>query len=302
MQKVDLSIVIVTFNSEGTIRECIESIYDTIEKNSFEVLISDNSPNKNTQEAIKPLLSKYKGMTYQFNDANLGFSKGNNAVVKKTRGEYVLFLNPDTMLHAKTVDGMIEFMKKHPDCGASTCAITTPTGAIDDTAHRGFPTPWRSFTHFAYLSKLFPKSKHFAGYSMGYLDYSKLQEIDALAGSFMLMPHKLGEELGWWDEDFFFYGEDIDFCYRIKERGFKIYYVPQFTTLHIKGVSSGIKKESEGISKATKSIQRMLTKHRFQAMRIFYDKHYKDSYPSFFRFLVLFAVDVKWRIADFKYR
>jgi GT2 family glycosyltransferase len=292
MKKKDLSIVIVTFNSEDTIVECIDSILATIKEHSFEIIVSDNSRNELTQMAV----GKYKNnnkVVYMKNDDNFGFSKGNNLGIKKANGNYLLFLNPDTKMYEKTIDGMLEFMKQHPDCGASTCFVKLPNGQLDDSAHRGFPTPWNSFSHFSGLSKVFPKSRSLGGYNLTYLDTQQIHEIDSLAGSFMLVPFKVGEKLNWWDEDYFFYGEDIDFCYRIKKAGYKIYFVPEFSILHMKGISSGIKKVSKDVTKASSETKKIATYHRFRAMEIFYDKHYKKRYPSVVTALVMSGIRLK---------
>lgn len=293
MSKVDLSIVIVAYNSEDLILTCLDSIYKTCKKNTFEVVVSDNSPNDATKEIIEENKKNYPGLIYIKNADNIGFSAANNVGVKKTTGEYLLFLNPDMKIYDGTLDGMLEFMREHKDAGAATCYVELLNGQLDDSAHRGFPTPWRAISHFAGLSKVFPKSKIFAGYNMTYLDLTKTHEIDALAGSLLLISRELGEKLGWWDEDYFFYGEDIDFCYRIRKLGYKIYFVPEFRALHYKGVSSGIKSVSKEITHASRETRIRATNWRFDAMRIFYDKHYKNRYPSFFRELVLAGISVK---------
>jgi GT2 family glycosyltransferase len=293
MPKVSLSIVIVTYNSEDLIIDCLDSIYNTCKKNSFEIVISDNSPNDATYQIIEKNKKRFNNLTFIKNSDNLGFSKANNVGIKKTSGEYVLFLNPDMKLYEKTLDGMIDFMRGHKDAGAATCDVMLLNGKHDDSSHRGFPTPWRALCHFSGISKVFPASRLFAGYNMTYLDFTKTHEIEALAGSFMIVPRVIGEILSWWDEDYFFYGEDIDFCYRIKALGYKIYFVPQFRALHYKGVSSGIKSVSKNITKASRETKIMVTNWRFDAMMIFYDKHYKKKYPSLLRSFVLAGISVR---------
>jgi GT2 family glycosyltransferase len=132
---------------------------------------------------------------------------------------------------------------------------------------------------------------------MTYLDLSLTHEIDALAGSFMIVPRKVGDQLSWWDEDYFFYGEDIDFCYRIKKAGYKIYFVSKFRARHYKGVSSGIKSVSKNITRATRETRLKVTDWRFDAMKIFYDKHYKNRYPPIVRNIVLAGVTLRKFIA-----
>jgi GT2 family glycosyltransferase len=299
MRNPDVSIIIVTYNSQQTILDCINSILKTVKQNKYEIIISDNSSDDLTYDKIFSILQTNNNLIYIKNKENVGFSKGNNVGIKKSTGDYVLFLNPDTKVYDKTIDGMIDFMKENPDCGASTCFVELPDGKLDDSSHRGFPTPWNSFSHFSYLSKMFKKSKIFGGYNLTYLDTSKIHEIDALAGSFMLVPRNVGEKLSWWDEDYFFYGEDIDFCYRIKKAGYKIYFVPKFRALHLKGISSGIKRVSKEKTRASEETRKLATFHRFHAMEIFYDKHYKDKYPKVVNFLVLNGINFRKKIAEF---
>ncbi len=128
---------------------------------------------------------------------------------------------------------------------------------------------------------------------MTYLDFNKTHEIDALAGSFLLISRELGNKLKWWDEDYFFYGEDIDFCYRIKQAGFKIYFVPEYKALHYKGMSSGIKKVSQDATKASNETKIWATNQRFKAMEIFYKKHYKKKYPGIINWMVYSAIKIK---------
>lgn len=300
MKKIDVSIIIVTFNSQNTIVDCIDSILNTVRKNTFEIIVSDNSKNDETEKIIKEKYSKNDKITFIHNEENLGFSKGNNVGIKKATGRFVLFLNPDTKVYTDTIDGMIDFMEKNPDCGASTCFMELPNGELDDSSHRGFPTPWNSLSYFSSLSKLFPKTKLFGGYNMTFEDTSKTHEIDALAGSFMLVPSAIGEKLKWWDEDYFFYGEDIDFCYRLKKAGYKIFFVPEFRALHLKGVSSGIKDVSKNVTQASLETKRWATNHRFAAMEIFYNKHYKDKYPKIVTSLVLMGIKAKKKLAERK--
>lgn len=290
---IDLSIIIVAYKSEDTIVGCINSILETVKKNNFEILISDNSPNQLTQKAVKESFGHNNRISCWLNSQNYGFSKGNNIAIKKARGKYVLFLNPDTKVYQDTIDGMVEFVINTPDCGAATCKVVLPDGKLDDSSHRGFPTPWRAFSHFSGLSKVFPKTKLFGGYNLSYLDLSKLHKIESLAGSFMIVPYSVGAKLNWWDEDYFFYGEDIDFCYRIKKAGYEIYFVPGFSALHMKGVSSGIKKVSKDVTRATAATKKLATYHRFHAMEIFYDKHYAKIYPPAIRQIVMLGIKLK---------
>jgi GT2 family glycosyltransferase len=293
MNNIDLSIITVAFKSQDQIPRWVDSIVKTVKKNSYEMIVSDNSPDHETEEVVEKLKAQHQNLVYVYNNANIGFSAGNNVGVKKSKGKYLLFLNPDMEVQEGTIDGFIEFLKKNPDAGTATPAVFLPSGKLDDSCHRGFPTPWNSFTYFSGLSKLFPKTKLFAGYNMTYLDFLKTHEIDSLAGSFLIISRKLGNELKWWDEDYFFYGEDIDFCYRIKRAGYKIFFVPVYKALHHKGMSSGIKKVSQESSKATLDTKIWATNQRFKAMEIFYRKHYQKKYPLIINQLVYLAIKMK---------
>lgn len=204
-----------------------------------------------------------------------------------------MFLNPDTIVYPNTLGAMIDFMDTHDDAGVATCKVVLPNGELDESCHRGFPTPWNAFSYFSGISKLFPKSKLFSGYTLTFIDLSITHEIDSAAGSFMLVRREAGESVGWWDVDYFFYGEDIDFCYELKAKGWKVYYVPTVSVLHYKGVSGGIKIVSKEITTADDKTRRLATRARFEAMKIFYKKHYLKKYPSLITWLVLSGINIK---------
>ena len=304
MKTVDVSIVIVSFNTRDLTIECIGSVVRTIKKSSYEIIVVDNNSEDESVKKIKSLKLKVQNDSSKLkiveNTENVGFSAANNIGVKEASGRYILFLNSDTVVSANTIDGMVEFMDKNKDTGAATCFVRLPNGKLDDAAHRGFPTPWRALSHFSNLSKLFRRAQLFAGYSLGHLDLNKTHEIDALAGAFMMVRSEAGEEAGWWDEDFFWYGDDLDFCYRLKEKQWKIYFVPEFEILHYKGASGGIKKHSGYASSANDKIRKRAHEARFSAMKIFYNKHYQDKYPRIVRSIVLSGINLKKFISGIK--
>lgn len=297
MEKVDLSIVIVSYNTEKLTLEAVKSIEENYPKQtqsgSFEIIVSDNGSADNTVGSLRNYKSKSKIKTLEIieNKKNLGFAKGNNVGIKKTKGRHVLFLNSDTVVYKDTLSEMVDFMDAHKDAGAATCKIEIPSGGIDEASHRGFPTPWNAFCHFSKLEKIFPKSKIFAGYTQGWKDFNSIHTVDSVVGAFMIVRRVAGEQIGWWDEDYFFYGEDLDFCYSLGKKGWKVYYVPQFSILHYGGVSSGIKKQSQNIT--TSNIERkiMVQNARFDAMKIFYKKHYEKKYPKVITWFVFKGID-----------
>jgi GT2 family glycosyltransferase len=291
MAQIDLSIIIVSYNTRDFLAECLESIQkNASDELSYEVIVVDNS---STDDSVAFLKQHFPDVQLIASPENLGFSKANNLGVAKSKGRYVLFLNPDTVIYKGTLEHMVKFMDVTKDAGAATCYLEMSNGKLDDATHRGFPTPWNSFSHFSGLSKIFPNTKVFGGYNLGWQDLKKTHDIDALAGAFMLVRREAGDEVGWWDERYFFYGEDLDFCYQLKKKGWKIYFVPDVKILHYKGVSGGIKKHSQHLSTATSETKVRSTLARFEAMKIFYKKNYMKRYPGFVTWLVFRGIDLK---------
>ncbi|OGH18865.1 MAG: hypothetical protein A2770_04480 [Candidatus Levybacteria bacterium RIFCSPHIGHO2_01_FULL_38_12] len=291
---MDISILIVSYNSKIFLRECIDSIEKNIlNKIKKEIIVVDNASGDGSAETIR---NSFKDVILVENKENLGFSKANNIGIKKSKGNYILFLNPDTLVREKSIETLLGFLDEHTQVGAVTCKVELPNGEIDDASHRGFPTPWNSFCYFSGLTKLFPHSKLFSGYTMGWKDLSTIHEIDACGGAVMLVRRKAGDDVKWWDEDYFFYGEDLDFCYRLKQKGWKIFYYSNVSILHYKGVSSGIKDISKDRTTANKETRNRASKARFDAMRIFYKKHYEKKYPRFVSWLVHKGIDIKEKL------
>jgi GT2 family glycosyltransferase len=292
-KKVDLSIVILNYNTKEMTIEAIASIERNYPKEvasgNFEVIVTDNASPDKSLESFKEYKKSTAITSFHVvdNGGNIGFAAGNNKGIPYAKGRYILFLNPDTVVYPKTLTTMVEFMDAHTDAGAATCKVVTPSGVIDEASHRGFPTPWNAFTHFSGLEKVFSHSRLFAGYTRGWEDLEKVHTVPAIVGAFMMVRREVGEKIGWWDEDYFFYGEDLQFCYNINALGYKIYYVPQVRILHYGGVSSGIKKQSQNVTTANIDTKRKVQGWRFDAMRIFYKKNYKSSYPPFVHWLVM---------------
>jgi hypothetical protein len=296
---VDLSIIIVSYNTREFLRNCLKSILSSINgKLGYEVIVVDNASTDGTIQEIKNFLRsrislRETNLKFVQNKKNIGFSKANNIGINSAKGRHILFLNPDTIVYPNTLETMVDFMDKHKDVGCATCLVKLPNGKIDDASHRGFPTPWNAFCYFSGLSTLFPKSKWFSGYGLTFMDLSTIHEIDAACGAFMLVRRIAGEKVGWWDEDYFFYGEDIDFCYELKQKKWKVYYVPTVSILHYKGVSGGIKKVSKDITTADIKTKILATRARFEAMKIFYKKHYLKKYPLIITLLARLGINIK---------
>lgn len=284
---MDLSLVIVSFNTKEILDECLKSVQKAAKNLQTEIFVVDNNSSDGTAQMVK---KNHPWVKLIANRNNLGFSKANNQALAKARGQYILVLNPDTKLLPDTLTKMMVFMKKNLDVAVATCKVELKNGQLDRDCRRHFPSAWRSFCHFSGLSKIFPGSKIFDQYYMGYLSTDNEHEVDACAGAFMFIRKSAMDKVGLFDEDFFFYGEDLDWCWRFREAGYKIVYTPITKIIHYKGVSSGIKKETQEISKATKESKKRALKESTRAMRLFYQKHYQDKYPFFINWLVLFGI------------
>lgn len=292
---IDFLIVILSYNTKELLRDCIRSIKKSeLEGITYEIVVVDNASRDGSAEIVR---KEFPDITLIANKENIGYSKGNNLGVQEAKGRYIVFLNADTLVYARTIKTMIRFMDEHQEAGAATCKVLLPNNNLDDSCHRGFPTPWNALYHFSGLSRIFPRSRIFAGYSLRFLDLDKTHEIDSCSGAFIIVRRQAGEEIGWWDEDFFWYGEDLDLCFRLKERGWKIYFVPTVKILHYKGVSGGIKSISQHLTRATKETRLRATRARFEAMKIFYKKHYVDKYPKIITWLVMQGINFKHRLS-----
>lgn len=282
---MDVSIITLNFNTPDLTAALLESLsrIKRADEIDFEVLMVNLTPD----DGLHQILKKKYSWVREVEAENRGFAANNNVAIPKASGRYLLFLNSDTIVPAGALSEMVRLMNDDPRIGAATCYIELKSGGMDVDCHRGFPTPWASFCHFAGLEKLFPRSKIFGRYHQTWKDFGKTHEIDSCCGAFMIVRRQAMDEVGIWDDDFFFYGEDLDWCYRIKQAGFKVVYHPVVKIIHHKGATSGIRKESREVTTATKETHRKIAKASTDAMRIFYNKHYRQKYSVVVTWLVL---------------
>lgn len=291
-----LSIIVSTFNIKDLLRDCLESVkraeIAVIKAGySMEVIVSDNGSD-DTDEMMK---KDFPEMKYSRN-GNVGFSRSNNIVRDKCAGKYVLMLNADTTVDENTFVESLKYMEDHKDVGAMTCKIVMTDGSLDKDARRSFPTPWVAFTHMSMLDRLFPTSKIFAKYWYGYLSPDIEAEVDVLEGAYCLIPKVVMDKIDWYDEDYFLNGEDIDLCWKIKESGYKIMYVPSIKISHYKGAAKG-KTQKPGVKvKVDPVIKKKVLLAGADAMKIFYNKHYKKRYPVALTVVILSGIWVMKQI------
>lgn len=288
LKNPNISIIIVNYNAEKFLRDTLKSIM--MQKGIVvETIIVDNDSTDNSRSMVN---QEFPTVTWVQRNTSHGFSAGNNAGLPFAHADTILFLNPDASFTGSS-DLKLCFDKLWSDdhIGALTARVNLAlTGDIDETCHRGFPTPWAGFTHFSGLSKLFSKVSIFNEYTKSYLGYSTEHNIDAIGGMFMLMKRSVGEQVGWWDEDYDFYGEDLDLCYRLVQAGYHNLYYPSVTVLHYKGVTTGMSKQSSSISVAKNSTTRQVKSWSIAAMELFYNKHYVQKYPFYINWIVFLGI------------
>lgn len=308
---MDLSIIILNYNTKDQLRDCLKSIIwlyrepEIVEetegpkKLEAEIIVVDNNSTDGSVEMIEKEFPQIKLIK---NQQNLGFAAGNNIGIKQAHGEYILLLNPDTIVPHNTLADMIEFMEKNPRFAASTCLVELNNGEIDWASHRGFPTPWASLTYFLGLEKLDILPKIFGQYHQTWQDLSQPHEIDACSGCFMLVRREAINEVGLLNEDYFIYAEDIDWCYRFKEAKWHVAFNPVVKITHLKGVASGLKPETQEITTADLATKIKMTEYFFDTMKIFYQKHYESKYPGIVTSLVYLLVNLmkKYKIWKLK--
>lgn len=286
-----LSIVIVNYNTRQLLDDCLASLFAAVAPaGGMEIIVVDNASSDGSQALVR---QKYPMVQLIASEVNRGFSAANNLGVGVANGRFILFLNSDTRVDANALVEPLAYLEQHPDVGALTVRLIYPTGERDPDNHRGFPTPWNAICHFSGLSKLFPNDPRFNGYFQSYQNMAETHAVDVIAGSYMLMPLALCRELGGWDETYFFYGEDIDFCYRIRQVGYQIVYYPHVEVLHYKGASSGLRKESAQIARPPKETRVRVAKESVRAMKIFYRKFYRQQYPWIVTAVVLAGIQIR---------
>ncbi|ACY47126.1 glycosyltransferase [Rhodothermus marinus] len=300
-ESCDLSVIIVNYNVRDLLEQALRSVFRAADGLELEVFVVDNNSVDGSVEMVR---AHFPEVHLIANTENVGFSRANNQAIRRARGRYLLLLNPDTIVQEDTLRAMVDFLDAHPEVGAAGCKILNPDGSFAPESRRSFPTPAVAFYRMVGLSRLFPHSRRFGRYNLTYLSPEVETEVDALSGSCMfvrhaalyfsrmayerlcreglgptahLLPNGLQPDggAGLLDEDFFMYGEDLDWCYRIQQAGWKIVYTPRTQIIHYKGES-------------TKKGELRYVRLFYGAMLRFVEKHFRDRYsPTFLTLLRL---------------
>jgi len=256
-----LAVVIVNYNVRHFLEQALLSVRKAARAISCEVWVVDNN---SVDDSVAMVRHKFPEVNLIDNTQNLGFSTANNQAIRASSGDYILLLNPDTLIEEDTLEKCIRFMDEHPDAGGLGVRMIDGSGKFLPESKRGFPSPWTAFCKTFGLSRLFPHSRTFNHYHLGYLDEYATHDVEVLAGAFMMLRRSVLQQIGLLDEAFFMYGEDIDLSYRIRQAGYRNYYFPDTTIIHYKG---------ESTKKGSLNYVRVF----YQAMIIFARTHFKGN-------------------------
>jgi GT2 family glycosyltransferase len=293
--KTHLSIIIISYNTKDLTIQTLDHLIHALGKQKelhFEIILIDNGSTDGSIEILKKYSEKSTDtIAIQFiqNSSNLGFGIANNEGLSIAKGEYILFLNSDIIINELNFIEILDYMDIHQDVGVLTVKVVLKDGSLDMACHRGFPTLWRSFTYFSKLEKLTSKNNRlsaiFGGYHLLNKDFNTIHEIDSPTGAFYLTRKSIMNTLSGFDPDYFFYGEDLDLSYRVKKLGFKVIYYPLYTIIHLKNQS--------GIKRGIKKVESKTKEYFFEAMSIFYDKHFAKDHTPFMNKIVHGVINFK---------
>lgn len=269
-----LSIVIVNYNVACFLEQCLRSVYEAVQGMEAEIFVVDNHSVDNSLEMLHTHFPEVKLIA---NEDNVGFARANNQAIRMASGEYVLLLNPDTIVQPDTFTKTLDFMDSTPDAGALGVKMIDGRGRFLPESKRGLPLPDVAFYKIFGLSKIFKKSRRFGRYHLTYLDPDEIHSVEVLSGAFMLLRKSVLDKIGLLDETFFMYGEDIDLSYRVILGGYKNYYYPLTRIIHYKGEST---KKS--------SVNYVIV--FYQAMQIFAKKHFSQKNAQLFDWIINFAI------------
>jgi O-antigen biosynthesis protein len=271
-----ISVILVSYNVREFLEQALLSILSALRKIPHEIYVVDNA---SSDGSVDYIAAQFPSVRLIVNEKNIGFARANNQAIRVAGGRYLCLVNPDTLIQEDTFAVLLDFMQKRSDVGGIGCKVLNPDGTLQLACRRSYPTPWVSFTKISGLARLFPRSRWFGRYNLTFLDPDKISEVEAISGSFMMVRSQVVRQVGLLDESFFMYGEDLDWCYRIRSAGWKIFYHPGTQIIHFKGESS----------KKSPFEQRRLF---YEAMRLFVKKHFSKRgalIPSWLLILAIYA-------------
>ncbi|MBX9687390.1 MAG: glycosyltransferase family 2 protein [Candidatus Obscuribacterales bacterium] len=274
MSKPRVSLVVVNWKTPVLLAGALRSVLADPRSEEFEIFVVDNN---SADGSVEMLRRDFPSVITIENQDNVGFGRACNQVIPLAKGDYVLLLNPDTVVVESAVSKMADYLERHEKCGAVGPKVLNPDGSLQLACRRSFPTPEAAFYRLTYLSRIFPKNPVFARYNLTNADPDQELEVDALSGSCMMLRNTAIERIGLLDEDIFMFGEDIDWCWRLKEAGWSVRYYPAAVVYHYHGASSRFRR-----------IGATINLHK--GMEVFYKKHLASKYWAPFNGLVYSAI------------
>ena len=269
MENKDLSVILLNYNTRDLTKKCLRSVFDSSTDYRFEVIIADNGSTDGSIEMIK---NDFPNVKLIENKANLGFSKGNNVAIRQATGRYILLLNTDTEIRENALDVSIKYLDEHPVVGILGGKVLLPDGSLDKASRRKFPNPWNSFL------RLFGFKK-FSDYNID-SPIDQEMEVDGVMGAYLMIGRSVIDKIGLLDEEYFMYGEDLDWCWQAKKAGYKVVYYPKAEIIHYKYGSSQL-------------IPFKTIKMAHEAMKIFYRKHYAKEKNWLFNQFVYLGINLR---------
>ncbi len=262
---MDLSVVLLSYNTRDLLEQALRTVAEASADLDVEVFVVDNASRDGSADMVA---ERFPDVQLIRNEQNVGFAAGNNVAFKQVAGRHVLLLNSDTVVRRDTLRTLVRFLDDNPGAGAVGCKILNPDGTLQPDCMRGFPTPLAAFCKVSGLSRLFPNSPTFARYNMTYLDSEEPHAVEVLSGSCMMVRKETMDQVGMLDEDYFMYGEDIDWCYRMHLAGWSLHYVPDTEIIHFRGESG-------------RAVPMRVLYRKTEAMSIFVKKHMRRRYRFF---------------------
>ena len=283
----DLGIVIVNWNTCDYLQRCLQTVFASAGDFRYRVLVVDNASDDGSAAMVREHFPQARLIV---SPQNVGYPKGNNLGLRELgyhgagqvdadAPRYALLLNPDTELPPDALWRMVQFMDARPDVGIAGPKLILPDGRLDKACRRGFPTPMVAFYRFSGLAKLFPNNERFGRYNMTFVDPDEELEVDSVVGAYMQVRKDCIEAVGLLDETFFMYGEDLDWAYRIKAAGWRVWYYPQVSVHHVKRAASRKSRRAQF--------------EFWRAMLLFYRKHYRAQTPLPVHAMILLALTLK---------
>jgi GT2 family glycosyltransferase len=277
MDKIDISIIIVNWNARELLKECINSIYENMNQEFFEVIVVDNNSSDGSADMIKEVFGSKDNLIFIINSENKGFAGANNQGLVIARGRVILLLNPDTLIIGDVINSVYKCLCEDSSLGIAGCKVLNVDGTLQLACRRMVPTPKDAFFKLIGISKMFKNRENFSRYNLTFIPEDEFCDVDSVSGAFLMIKREVINTIGLLDEDFFMYGEEMDWCLRAKKAGYKVRYCPVGSIIHYKGESS-------------RKLGFKATYEFYRAMYVFYRKNNKSENNFVFNLFVYAAI------------